>query len=206
MPSLESHINSLNFSTQLEVVKNLLDSNAAHATTTFWGSRVVEVNGYTGSVYVDDIAKKILLASRERCDADDLTLAERISGVEIVNKLQQFYHDTDTEIQNASPITKFFNWIREFSINPCEYTVRPHIMDTDNCLIETAGRNFRAYSRAKFLQQFGTFEHPAFEGFMILLTQVTGKTTKGAYGRVIRNEDQRLYAKEENIRQLLARV
>ena len=159
MPSLQVHLNSLDFSSQLATVKDLID--VAQPKTTFWGSRVVEVNGFTGSVYLDDIARKILRTSGLRSDADDLLPAERIAGVEIVKKLEGCYRITDTQIQNSNFFTRFLNWIREFSLFP--YTTRFHIK-------ETAGGNFRAYSETKFLQQFGgAFNtwggHPASDGF-----------------------------------------
>lgn len=158
MPSLETHLNSLSFSSQLIVVKNLVD--AAQVKTTFWGSRVVEVNGFTGSAYLEDIARKILRAGSQRSGADDLLPAERIAGVEIVRKLEGFYRISDTQIQNSNFFTKFLNWIREFSLIP--YTTRFYIE-------ETAEGNFRAYSEAKFLQQFGGAfdemrDHPASDG------------------------------------------
>lgn len=56
MPFLETHLNSLDFSNQLNVVRNLIE--AAQGKTTFWGGRIVEMNGFTGSVYLDDIAYK----------------------------------------------------------------------------------------------------------------------------------------------------
>lgn len=177
MPLLVTHLNSLSFSTQLDTVKNLIDT--AQAKTTFWGSRVVEVNGFTGSVYLDDIANKILRAGNHRSDADDLTPAERIAGVEVVRKLENFYRVTDIQIQNSNFFTKFLNWIREFSFIP--YTTRFYIE-------ETAEGNFRAYSKAKFLQQFGgafdeMHSHPA---------------SDGSFGPPLR-----ILAKEDRIRPLL---
>lgn len=158
MPSLETYLNSLSFSIHLESIKNLID--IASTKTTFWGSRVVKVNGFTGSVYLDDIANKIVRAGNQRSDADDLTPEERIAGVEVVRKLENFYRVTDIQIQNSNFFTKFLNWIREFSFMP--YPTRFFIE-------ETAENNFRAYSEAKFLQQFGgafgeMHSHPACDG------------------------------------------
>jgi len=143
MFSLETHLNSLIFSSQLTTVKNLVDT--AQVKTTFWGSRVVEVNGFTGSIYLDDLARKILRTGNQRSDADDLLPAERIAGVETVRKLEGFYRISDAQIKNSNFFTKFLNWIREFSFTP--YTTRFYFE-------ETAEGNFRAYSEAKFLQQF----------------------------------------------------
>jgi hypothetical protein len=158
MLSLETKLNSLNFATQLNEVRDLL--HTAQAKMTFWGCRVVTVNGFSGSVAVADIASKVLRASYKRCDDDDLTLPERIAGIEIVKKINGFYFDTDTHIQHANSFTKCFSGIREFSLTP--YTTRFFMG-------ETAEGNFRAYSKAKFLQQFGGQfkrfdDHPASDG------------------------------------------
>ena len=147
MPSLETHLDSLNYSAQLQAIKNLLISDSAQAKVTFWGSRVVEVNGFTGSAYLADILKKILATSYQRRDADDLTAAERISGVEIVKKLQRFYTDTDDQLKNSNLLTKILNWIREFSFIP--YSDRFFLADG------TIKDNFCAYSPSKFIQEFG---------------------------------------------------
>jgi len=158
MTSLVSHLNSLSFSTQLDTVKNLIDT--AQAKTTFWGSRVIEINGFKGSVYLDDIANKILMAGNQRLEADDLTPAERIAGIEIVRKLENLYQVTDAQIRNSNFFTRLLNWIREFSFIP--YTTRFYMQ-------ETAEEKFRAYSKEKFLQQFGgafdeIYYHPASDG------------------------------------------
>lgn len=145
MPALETHFNSLNFCTQLVEIKNLIES--AHAKITFWGGRVIEVNGFTGSVSLDSIAEKILKAGHQRCQADNLTTPERIAGIDIVKKLNTFYQGTDNQVKNANLITKIINWIREFRFVPY-YTTR---FNFD----ENAKNYFRAYSEIKFLQEFG---------------------------------------------------
>lgn len=155
---LNAHLSSLDFSSHLADVKNLLDT--AQVKTTFWGSRVVEVNGFTGSVYLEDMARKILNTSRQRSDADDLSPAERISGLDITRQLENFYIISDEQIQKSNFFTRFLNWIREFSFIP--YTTRFYFE-------KTAAGNFCAYSEVKFLEQFGgslneEYEHPASYG------------------------------------------
>jgi len=141
MLSLNDHINSLNFSTQLEEVKNLI--NSAQPKTTFWANRLIEVTGFTGSVYLDDFARKVNLSSNQRVEADDLTTAERIAGIEIVKKINNLYQQTDTLIQNSNFFTRFINWISE----SLPYTPRFFISDTE--------MHFRGYSKTKFVQAFG---------------------------------------------------
>lgn len=178
MVSLEKHLNSINFSTELNRANQLINSSNTCVKTTFWGSRVVEIDGYAGSVYLEDIASKIRAASKERCEADNLILEERIAGIEMVHKLIDFYRISDNQIKNSNFFTRLINWIREFSFVP--YTTRFYFE-------QMAEAEFRAYSDAKFLQQFGgTFgelhHHPASDGFF----------------------GQRTLAKEDQIRALAA--
>ncbi len=144
MLSLKVHLDSLDFSRQLLEVKHLV--NAADTKTTFWGSRVVEIKGFTGSVYLEDIAEKIVSAGRKRSDDDNLSPAERIDGIEIVAKLNGFYLVTDKEIRNSNFLTRLLNWLREFSFIPFN-TTRYHIENT-------AANNFCAFSPSKYEAAF----------------------------------------------------
>lgn len=162
MPYLETHLKTLDFSNQLNAVRNLIET--AQAKTTFWGSRVVEVNGFTGSVYLDSIVEKIQKAGKQRFDAHDLSLAERIDGIEITKKLEHFYRITDTQIRNSNLFTKLLNWVQEFLFS--FYRNTRFFFDEDR-----PRQYFCAYSKANFLQQFGgAFDardtHPACHGFI----------------------------------------
>ena len=102
-----------------------------------------------------------LRVSDQRCELDDLTLRERVAGIEIVRKLENFYRVTDTEIQKSNFLTRFLNWIREFSFVP--YTTRFYLEDG-------ADDKFRAYSQDRFLKQFGgnfdeMYGHPSSDGW-----------------------------------------
>ncbi len=158
MESLLTRLNSLNFTTQINEVNDLLDR--AQPKITFFGGRVIEVKESSGSVYLDDIAKKLLNASEQHSDACNLTPQERIAGVEAVKKLKRFYEISDTQVQNSNFITRFFNFIREFTLLP--YTTRFYFD-------HNADQNYRAFSKPLFIEQFGdTFdewgEHPASDG------------------------------------------
>lgn len=158
MISLETHINSLDFSRQLEVVRDLMET--AEVKTSFWGSRVVEVEGYSGSVYLDSLAERVQRTVYARDSMDYLRPGERIAGIEIVRKLQQFYIETDNQIESSNCLTRLFNWIREFSFVPY-YSSRFYIQG--NVI-----QKFQTYSRDHFLQQFGGVidergRHPAAE-------------------------------------------
>lgn len=147
MLSLKVRLDSLDFSRQLLEVKNLVDT--AEVKTTFWGSRVVEIKGFTESVYLEELAEKIVSAGRKRSDDDDLLLAERIHGIEIVAKIKDFYLVTDEKIRNSNFLTRLLNWLREFSFMP-HNTTRYHIENT-------AEQSFCAFSPSKYEE---TFDEP----------------------------------------------
>ena len=183
-PSLEAHFRTLDFSTQLEEVRNLLNREP-RTKITFWGTRVIQIDGFSGSVSLADLCSKILKISRQRSEADDLTSVERIAGVEIVNKLITFYERTDSQRKTCNVFTRFLIWIREYSLFP--YTPRFY-------LEEDAANRFLGYSQEKFLQTFG------------------GTFSRGT-GRFLEDEhpdasggyiNDKIVAKEESVRRLLA--
>jgi hypothetical protein len=145
MTVLKAHINQLDFSKELIYVKNLLDS--AIVTVTFWGNRTVHVNGIHGSVDLVHLVKKVLAASYERRDAEDLSPSERIAGIGIAKDLQLFYDITDSEISKSNFVTRFFVWMREFSSSLVPYTPRFY-------LEQTVDENFRTFSGAQFQRYF----------------------------------------------------
>lgn len=177
MDLLESHLNSLNFATQLDVVKDLIDK--AQVKMTFSGRRVVETKDFSGSVHLDLLAIRVEQAGRKRCEADDLSTKERILGIEIVKKLQSFYCISDEQFWNSNFLTKFLYRLHGYEGNI--FSIRYYIEDSTEY-------HFRGYSESKFLQQFGgAFDelerHPASNGSF------------GPPGRIV--------AKEESIRALM---
>lgn len=123
MCSVEAYLNLLNFSTQLLDVRKLLDK--AKVKTTFWGGRILEIDGFTSSISLNEITRKILEAATERPNQSVLTKKEKLAGLEIVQKLRNFYKDTDFELKKANFFTRFFVWIRESS--SYTYTLRFYI-------------------------------------------------------------------------------
>jgi hypothetical protein len=140
-------LSALNLESQLIEVNKMLNTANIDTHITFWGTRVVELTDQAGnkiSASLSLLVRKTLDAARKRCEADDLTPAERIAGVEIVRKLQNFYKMTDAQVKECNFITRFFIWIREFSFVP--YTPRFY-------LNETAEDNFLAYSEKRFVKE-----------------------------------------------------
>jgi hypothetical protein len=131
-----------------------------HARVTFWGGRVIEAKGKRGSVSLDFMSSRVHAAACDRSHKDDLTLEERIAGLEIVKKLLDFYKETDDQIKTRNFFTRLLLRIREFSVVP--YTTRFYLEDFSS-------QNFRAFSKQKFAELFGPFpqtrpyifDHPA---------------------------------------------
>jgi hypothetical protein len=144
-------MNAVNFSTQLEEIRDLLcndTTGVAAPDVSFWGSRLI-VKG-TSCVYLEDIACKVqdiaIACENERVL---LSPAQRIAGLQIVQKLQGFYEETDKQAANANCFTRFLVWLREWTLWP--YAIRFYIEDG----IE--GDRFRTYTRVAFMN-LGTAE------------------------------------------------
>ena len=116
--SLDARLNAFNCTTELQEVKKTLDT--AQPSVTFWGARVVELAGNDGSVYLDNIAEKVVRAASKHRDANNLTTNDRRIGVEIVQKLQTFYKVTDAQIKTLN----FFTNSWSGSVNSASLTTR----------------------------------------------------------------------------------
>ena len=119
--------NKLDLVEQLNETLNRLEGSSVK--TTCWGSRVIEINAFGDyppeCVYVDDLARQLLKKAMSPIAIDKLAGAGRHWGLEIVEKLKEFYTETDKQIQGSNFFTRFFTWIREFSFT--SYTPRFNI-------------------------------------------------------------------------------
>ena len=111
MESLRAKLEQFDFNTQLPEVKKLLAD--ASVKLTFWGSRAVTVNGYSGFIYLDDLAKRVSCASC-RYNNENFSARERYAGLKISDKLSTFYTNTDKALSKACPLTWIFNGFKEF--------------------------------------------------------------------------------------------
>jgi hypothetical protein len=147
--------------TQLEKVNELLES--VQGDVTFWGTRRIKKDGYTGTLLLDVLAQWVVNASRyaaEQCDA--LVPEQKIAGANLADRLRQLYEQSDRQIQQASLLTRIFVWIRErISSNP--YAPVSCILDG------RTSQDFRSYSKEQFLATFkgeldGEASHPCSDG------------------------------------------
>jgi hypothetical protein len=161
---LKQHLDSMNFS-NFENANNLLKN--ANVKTSFWGSRLIEINGYTGSVKIDDIAKKFIEAMSPCFDSKNdsrninkmvyscsLSGRERIGGLNTLSTIKKFYKLSDTQISNSNIIKKFsicfFKALRELMgyILP--------ITSIKDQLADITPSSFLYYTKESYKREFGS--------------------------------------------------
>ena len=120
--TVQANFNSTDYSTQLVPMCQALFN--AEVKITFWGNRVVELSGGQGSISIDELANRMLIAGSKRCSDDDLTLAERLAGVEIVHTLETFYSNSDNLVSQCNFLTRIFLFFREFKMPFTSFGIR----------------------------------------------------------------------------------
>jgi len=150
--ALRELLNDPNFSYRLDEVRNVLDKT--QASVTFWGTRVVRVNGDNTSVILDRLAKKVVETSIQRSFSHDLILSDRIAGLDITNTLQGFYKMTDQEKDRACFLTKLFVYFRELSF--AVVTTRKYIegFKPDGISFAGCSVDFRYFCNSDYKKQF----------------------------------------------------
>lgn len=145
---LSSHLKQFDYENNLEELSKLVGTCDPDVCSdvSFWGQRVVTVPNYSGSVSLEWLTQQVQRALYKKREKDNLTLADRIAGLDIVKKLQEFYVTTDKKLSSKFFLTRVFNWIREFSVLP--YNTRFYLEQVD-------AREFTVYSKDKFKKAFG---------------------------------------------------
>lgn len=152
---LALELSSIDFGAHLGEVREILEQSRVQ--TTWYGSRIITVAGYSGSIVLTDLARRVKEAALRRCIADDLTNSERLLGIQIVSKLRTWYQTSDTQIYNRNFFTRtlflIFEWISSehtpirASVEAWGGTFGPLPSDCVNDL-------FLAFSEEKFRRTF----------------------------------------------------
>ncbi len=111
--SRETKINpdSLRIHNELSELEETLSK--AKVSTTFWGYRIVTIEGSDHPLSLDDFAEKILKIGHSYYDNKCLDSKTSQLGLKLVSKIEGFYKSTDGQLKNRNFITRFFNWLRE---------------------------------------------------------------------------------------------
>src|SRR5476651_2730368 len=77
---------------------------------TFWGERVITVQGEEGSVSLTTLADKVLLVIRARCPSKwpSDQAPDKVAATLVVEHLGEYYFQTDTLIAKTK---NYFTWI-----------------------------------------------------------------------------------------------
>ena len=75
--------------------------NHTHVNISWWGQRLVSVDGYEGSVAINELALKYLEATPFRRDAES-TLQDRLTCAGLWERVQQLYIDSEAALTNTS--------------------------------------------------------------------------------------------------------
>lgn len=162
------NFNKDNYSTELEKLNSLLKNSTPVVSP--YGKRIIKISGK--EVSLEDITKKVWAVGLEHCNRnlDDLSLKDRINGVEITEKLRNFYDKTNEEIENSGWFKKILSKVRDlrFFIFPkiCKISGFHAIpgfllLPPGWSLGSLTGKNgsiegyFRGYNINSFTQEFG---------------------------------------------------
>ena len=162
---LRSVLDHPNFPWKLQKLNKLLDR--AEITTTYLGSRVITIEESGESICLNQIAEKIAQAAFCRSLSDDFTVIDRVSGFEIVRKIQNFYLIGDRQIEKSLCFTRCFARIRE---NSCTCSPARFVLKT------SCKNYFRGYSEREFNKTFSFYTKQegsigAFGGYRILVAE-----------------------------------
>jgi len=119
MTTLEAKLNSLQPS-QIVTEIDILLKQEVTVSISWWGERLVSVNGYKGSVCIDDLARKYLKSNvfPENLTATQVSelpsLEDRLKCDALWDKVKELYTKSDTAIKSTW-IQWLVVWIREFN-------------------------------------------------------------------------------------------
>jgi hypothetical protein len=78
----------------------------------FWGSRLVSVEGYKGSVHLATIADKMMQITIYAWPKK-MTFEERLNGIKIAQGIEEHYVKTDEIRRTRNILTQFFGLLQE---------------------------------------------------------------------------------------------
>ncbi|MBA3284780.1 MAG: hypothetical protein H0U27_06945 [Nitrosopumilus sp.] len=112
---IQDKVGDLNFANMDEFNK-ILEKPNVKIDVTFWGTRTVTIEGFEGSIPLEEISQKIILATKADSKSNQLTNKVRLSGLNLTEKVCSFYSESD-EIargRNFNFLTKCLMYVREY--------------------------------------------------------------------------------------------
>lgn len=159
---IHEHINHFNFENFAEVDQLLA---TAQIKTTFFASRVLKFEGYEGSISIDKVTLKVYKAAKHRFERNNFNMQDRVSGLDVMHRLRNFYTASDDEMAKSNVLTRLINcikqWIQSYSISARDLTHQSYgtfyniMVDTAPRGFKGMGAYFRVYELSNFIEEFG---------------------------------------------------
>ena len=131
----------------LQDLGKILDKS--QASVSFWGTRIVTVEGYEGSVRLLDISRRMMNFVNDT--KTDFSEEERASAIKSIGYIRTHYNETD-QMQKSNPITAIFAFFQSIfgtnGENLLPYNERWFIED------HGAIYRFKGYTESQFRARF----------------------------------------------------
>lgn len=95
---LDEKIDSISDATVVAEFTNML--NQAHVNISWWGQRLVSINGYEGEVEINKLAKKYIDSVYYQREYDT-TLQSRLDCANLWEKVEKLYIDSDNQLKGT---------------------------------------------------------------------------------------------------------
>lgn len=154
---INAHLQNLQFENHFAEVDQLLAT--AQIKTTFFASRVLKFEGYEGSISIDEVALKVYEAAKHRFERNNFNTQDRVSGLDVMHRLRNFYTASDDEMAKSNVLTRLINcikqWIQSYSISPRDLTHENYGEYSSTQGFRGMEVYFTGYPLQNFIEEFG---------------------------------------------------
>lgn len=89
------------------------DPNNDSVSISLDGKRIITLGGH--NIDLNTLAKEAIQMSR-LADVDNLSLPDRVTGIELIDKINIVYKKTDSQIRTKNIVTQALSWIRDLFV------------------------------------------------------------------------------------------
>ena len=111
--NLSQKIESISRTETTAQLSKLLNDHKTQVKISWFGQRVVSIEGFAGTLTINQVAKKYLNAEPFK-QSNNLTLKERLECYNLWDKVEQLYMNSDEALNKCWRIFRFFVLLLEF--------------------------------------------------------------------------------------------
>jgi len=126
-----------------------------HVHLSFWGQRYVTIDGFEGSLHIDDLSSWVIEYINQNPHFDEI---ERASGAVLAKMIDKIYEESDQQVKQSYLITRFFTELREcrFPKGPWNFChTRWLWSDAEELNVDCYNQVFDFYTHRQFEIKFG---------------------------------------------------